>query len=145
MVRRLFTERKKRLGESLDSPCEGIFWVIENELIAFTEQVDTTGRFSTSLEHIKIWDQIKQKYQVSGKTVSFDYFPRGRVMVNPVYLNIYTFNHYDVFIYIDDCINNDDIITDILYEYRLNKNCDIRYIGSSGGIESNHYRCYMCR
>ena len=136
--------RKKRLNESLDCPCEGIFWVIGDELIAFTEQTDTLGKHSTTLEHRKIWSEIWSKYTLDGKPVLFDYFPRGRVMVNPVYKDD-KFDHYNAYIYIDDCINDDEIISDLIYTFRLNKNCDIKYIGSEGGVESDHYRCHLCK
>lgn len=141
---KLYVERVRRFNESIDSPCEGIFWFIGDELVAFTEQVDTKGRMSTTLEHRDIWREISHRYRVNGKDVSFNYFPRGRVMVNPKTKND-VFDHYDVFIYIDDCINSDDFLSDIYYEFRLNKNCEIKYIGSDGGVTSNHYRCHDCK
>jgi hypothetical protein len=126
-------------------PCEGIFWVINEQLVAFTEQADTSGKLSTTLEHRRIWNEILLNYRLeNGCTVRYDYFHRGRVMVNPKYRNE-TFDHYDVYIYIDDCINNPEILNDIIHEFRLNRNCDIKYIGSEGGVESNHYRCHNCK
>ena len=141
---KLFVERRKRINESLDSPCEGIFWFIDGNLIAYTEQVDTTGKLSTTLEHKDIWEHIKNQYKVDGKTVQYDYFPRGRVIANPKTVDG-KFDHYDVFIYIDSCINNDDCLNDIYYEFRLNKNCLTKYIGASGGVTSNHYICHNCK
>ena len=141
---KLIVERRKRINESIDSPCEGIFWVINGNIHAFTEQVDTSGMLSTNFEHKDIWNEIKHRYQVDGKDVPFDYYSRGRVMVNPIYING-KFDHYEAYIYIDDCINDDDTLSDIKYEFRLNKNCIIKYIGSDGGVTSNHYRCHNCR
>lgn len=126
--------------ENLDCPCEGIFWVINNELIAFKDRVDITGRFSTDLQHRKIWPEIKYKYG----DFDFDYFPRGRIMVNAV-TKENTFDHYDAYIYIDDCINNEKMISDLIYEYNLNKNCVIKYVGSLGGITEDHYKCNNCK
>jgi hypothetical protein len=40
---------------------------------------------------------------------------------------------------------NPEILNDIIHEFRLNRNCDIKYIGSEGGVESNHYRCHNCK
>lgn len=140
---KLFIERKRRMNESIDAPCEGIFWFINNELVAFTEQVDTSGKWSTDLEHSHIWNMIPERYKVNGHSVPYDYFPRGRVMVNPNHING-VFDHYDVFIYIDDCINSTEYLKDIYYEFRLNKNCKIKYTGSDGGITSNHYTCHNC-
>lgn len=140
---KLFVERRRRINESIDSPCEGIFWFINEELVAFTEQVDTSGKLSTDLEHKKIWEIISGRYKISEKKVPYDYYPRGRVMVNPRYVNG-SFDHYDAFIYIDDCINNSEYLKDIYYEFRLNKNCVIKYIGSEGGVTSDHYTCHKC-
>lgn len=140
---KLFIERKRRIDESIDSPCEGIFWFINEELVAFTEQVDTSGRLSTDLEYKKIWDIISGRYKISGKKVPYNYYPHGRVMVNPKYVNG-SFDHYDAFIYIDDCINDSEYLEDIYYEFRLNKNCVIKYIGSEGGVTSDHYTCHKC-
>lgn len=137
--------RELRIKESIFAPCEGIFWIINNNLIASMEQTDTTGNRSTTLEHSKIWDVIKNNYVVNGNVVRYDYFPRGRVMVNPKYKDG-IFTHYDIFIYIDDCINRDDIVSDIKYEFCLTgENCNIRYIGADGGITENHYKCHDCR
>lgn len=140
---KLFIERRRRMNESIDAPCEGIFWFINNELVAFTEQVDTSGRWSTDLEHSRIWNMISERYKVNGHSVPYNYFPRGRVMVNPKYING-VFSHYEAFIYIDDCINSPECLEDIYYEFRLNKNCKIKYTGSDGGITSNHYTCHNC-
>ena len=143
---RRFTIHKLRIKESLELPSEGIFWVIDNRLVAFDDPVDTSGRYFDNVEHIKIWNEIKHMYKVDGKEVDYNYFPRGRVMVNVVKDNNGTFLHYDVYIYIDNCINNDDVIDEIKYTFRLNKpNCDIKYVGADGGITSNHYTCHNCR
>lgn len=142
---KLIVEKTRRLNESIYNPYEGIFWIINNDLICFQEQVDTTGKWSTDLEHKNIWHEIKNKYLVNSKEVSFDYFPRGRVMVNPIYKDN-KFIHYDCYIYIDNCINKEDIVSDIIYNFRLNgQNCIIKYIGSDGGITSNHYTCHNCK
>lgn len=143
---KIYIERKYRMNESFDAPCEGIFWVINNELIAFTEQIDTSGKWSTDLEHYKLWSELQHKFTVNNKTVDYNYFPRGRVMVNPIRDKNNNFLHYDVFIYIDNCINKSEIVNDIIYEFRLNNpKCNIKYIGADGGITSNHYTCHNCK
>ena len=143
---RKFTVYKLRIKESLELPSEGIFWVIDNRLVAFNDPVDTSGKYFDNVEHIKIWNEIKHMYKVDGREVEYNYFPRGRVMVNAVRDNDGTFLHFDVYIYIDNCINNNDIIDEIKYTFRLNKpNCDIKYVGTDGGITSNHYTCHNCR
>ena len=143
---RRFTTHKLRIKESFELPSEGIFWVINNRLVSFDDTVDTSGRYFDNVEHIKIWNEIKHMYKINGKEVEYNYFPRGRVMVNPMRNNDGTFSHYDVYVYIDNCINNDDIINEIKYAFRLNRpNCNIKYIGADGGITSNHYTCHDCR
>lgn len=142
MVRKIKSERKLRLHESYNAPCEGIFWVIEDELISFLEQVDSKGMWSTTLEHIKIWEHIKHDYLVDGKPVNYNYFPRGRVMVNVIRKND-VLDHYDAYIYIDECIHTDETLNMIKQEFNL-YNCHICYIGSDGGITSDHYVCHNC-
>lgn len=141
----IYLDKKRRISESIEAPYEGIFWYIDGELVVFSEQVDTSGNMSTTYEHKKIWNEIIFKYKLdNGCTVPYDYYPRGRVMVNPHKTNG-VFDHYNAYIYIDDCINTDENIYDIICEFRLNKNCEIKYIGSEGGIESDHYRCHNCK
>lgn len=140
-----FKVHKLRIKESFEMPSEGIFWIINNKLIAFDNYVDTTGRQFENIEHNKIWDEIKHMYKVNGKIVDYNYFPRGRVMVNPIRKND-IFSHYDIYIYIDKCINNNDIIEEIKYHFNLNKpSCHIKYIGTDGGITDNHYVCNNCK
>ena len=127
---------KRHIKESIGKPCEGIFWVIGNKMIAYTDPVG----FNTDLEHIKMWKEIKHSYG----DVPFDYYPRGRVMVNEVRNSDGTLQKYKAFIYIDDCINNSEIIEDVKYYFSLN-DCEITYIGSDGGVTSNHYRCHNCK
>lgn len=143
MVRKIKTEKKLRLHEAYNVPCEGVFWFIDDELLAYPEQVDSKGMWSTTLEHIKIWEHIKDNYLVNGKTVKYNYFPRGRVVVNAI-TNNGILDHYDAYIYIDNCINNEDNLNTIKQEFNL-FNCEIKYIGSEGGITSDHYTCHNCK
>lgn len=143
--------KHKIFHKSIDSssnefPYEGIFWMINDDLISFHNDVYISGKWFDNVEHIKLWDEIKNRYKINGKVVEYNYFPRGRVMVNPIKDNEGKFTHYDVYIYIDNCINSENIINEIKYEFRLNKpNCKIKYIGADGGITSNHYTCHNCR
>jgi len=143
MVRRIKTDKKLRLHEAYNVPCEGIFWFIKEEFVAYPEQVDSMGIWSTTLEHIKLWEHIKDNYLVNGEIVNYDYFPRGRVVVNAI-VKDGILSHYEAYIYIDKCINNDDTLDIIKQEFNL-FNCDIKYIGSEGGITLDHYTCHNCR
>lgn len=129
---------KKNIREGLRKPCEGIFWIIDGELISYANPIG----FNASLEHKKIWNDIKGRYG----NVPFDYYPRGRVMTNEVRNSDGTLVGYRSFIYIDDCINTEDIIDEIKYCFRLTgDNCEIAYVGSDGGITSNYYKCHNCK
>ena len=71
---------KSRLSESINIPFEGIFWVIDDELIALKDSVNPNNPYDcTDLLHRDSWKYIKDKYTVNSKTVNYDYFPRGRV------------------------------------------------------------------
>ena len=96
---------KRHVKEGYGKPCEGIFWYIDNKIVAYMDPVG----FNTDLEHVKMWKCIKHLYG----DVPFDYYPRGRVMVNEVRNSDGTLKKYKAFIYIDDCINNSEIIDDI--------------------------------
>ena len=134
---RLIVE-KLHINESLGKPCEGIFWFIDNKLISYMDPVG----FNTTLEHKNVWENIKNQYN----NVSFDYYPRGRVMVNEIRNDDGVFEKYKVFIYIDDCINTDEIVMEIEYQFSVTgSNCEIVYVGSDGGITSNHYKCHNCK
>ena len=62
-----------------------IFWIINNEIVGITSEVPTHN-YSYNLEgktHQNTWHLFKSDYLVNGKEVDFDYFPRGRIMVDP--------------------------------------------------------------
>lgn len=137
---KLVVERRN-IKESYGTPCEGIFWYIDGNLVVFTSPYNKPYNF----DHKTMWEEIKRRYN---KNVQFDYYPRGRVMVNKIVgldkndSNSYA---YKAYIYIDDCINTDEILYELKCEFRLTgDNCEIVYCGSDGGIASNHYKCHNC-
>ena len=137
---RLIVE-KHNIRESYGVPCEGIFWLINNDLIVYTDPVN---RYSTQniFDHKRVWESIKEKYG----NVVFNYYPRGRVMVNPVTDNTGTLTGYKAYIYLDNCINTEEVLNELRYEFRLtSENCEVVYHGSDGGITSNHYTCHNCK
>lgn len=97
-----------RLNESVNCPYQGIFWYINDELICFMDKVNYRDFHDTDLLHIEVWKQIKNQYKVNGKTVPYDYFPKGKVVVLPI-VNNDKFDHYDVTIYINEDINTEEI------------------------------------
>lgn len=146
-MRTRVTFHKLHLKEtSVNTPCEGIFWLINDEIISFDNPVTISGTWTNNIEHSRLWPEIANRYKVNNHIVPYNYFPRGRIMVNPIKSDEGIFSHYDAYIYIDNCINNEDVLEDIKYTFRLNKsNVNIRYIGREGGVTSNHYTCHNCR
>lgn len=118
-------------NDSLLNPQEGIFWLVDGTFYAFTEPVNNF-MFCT-LSHKDEWFM---------RDVQFDYYPRGRVMVNPspIHKNLI----FDCFIYLDDCINNDEIINVVKHTFHLDR-CNIKYIGSKGAVTEDHYQCHKCK
>lgn len=134
-----------KLKEGINVPCEGIFWVIDNNLIALKDPVDVSHSIGTDLTHIQSWKTLRNKYKVNGKPVPYDYFPRGRVMILPIYAEGKVFQYYDVTVYIDKCIDTPEMRDYIEDEFRLYlKTCKVSYEGQLG-LDGSHYTCHNCR
>ena len=76
----------KVLKENKSLPMEGFFWIINNKVIGYAKEVPQYN-YSYSFEgktHKNTWINFSKDYLVDDKEVSFDYFPRGRVMVDPI-------------------------------------------------------------
>ena len=69
------------------------------------DKVNYRDFHDTNLLHVEIWKQIKNQYKVNNKTVPYNYYPRGRVMIMPIFDYNGTFNYYDVTVYLDKCID----------------------------------------
>ena len=77
----------KVLKENKNLPMEGFFWIINDKVIGYAKEVPQYN-YSYSFEgktHKNTWINFSKDYLVDNKEVSFDYFPRGRVMVDPNY------------------------------------------------------------
>lgn len=134
-----------KLTEAINVPCEGIFWVIDGKLIALKDPIDTQHSIGTDLTHIESWKALKSNYKVNGKVVPYDYFPRGRVMILPIYGDGKVFQYYDVTVYIDKCIDTPEIRDYIESEFRLYlKTCKVNYEGQLG-LDGSHYVCHNCK
>jgi len=132
--------------ESLQIPCEGIFWVIDNCLVYFADKVNPKDPYdSTDLLHKDTWREIKDEYLVDGKQVSFDYFPRGRVETLVIQDTDGTLDHYEATIYLDKCINNKELISEVIDTFRLYlPNVKVEN-GGQLFIDGSHYTCNKCR
>ena len=107
-----FVNRELRNPDKCFCPHEGIFWIIDNNIIAVTNPICDSENGYYSIEHKNVWESIKERYKVKHEVVPFDYFPRGRVAVNKRFIDG-AFDHYDAFIYIDICINTEFILNEI--------------------------------
>ena len=133
-----------KLNESINCPYQGIFWVIDNEFICFEDKVDIRDFHDTDLLHIEVWKHIRTQYKVNGKTVSYNYFPRGRVMVLPIF-EYGKFSYYDCTVYLDKCIDTDKIRDFIEDRFNLYlDSCKVSYEGQLG-LDGSHYTCHNCR
>ncbi|MCM1226408.1 MAG: hypothetical protein NC320_03155 [Clostridium sp.] len=143
-IRRVFATTKISAGTN--NPKGGIFWVIDDELVVVSDNVNTHGSECDDILHINAWKSIKNQYKVDGKAVKYDYFPRGRVMVMPIWNNSGEFDHYDCYIYGDKCIIDEPEIQDEIEDmFRLYLNtCKVIYEGQLS-IDGTHYTCHMCR
>ena len=135
---------KFKLVEESQLPLEGFFWIIEDEVVGYTEQVNKYGyELKQSKTHEELWDSIKP----NGCDKGFDYYPRGRVMVDQNYDSDGKFTHFSAMVFLDPCINNKrDKVTDYYNLSQIEKRHNIFWmvnLKERSGI--NHYSCFMCR
>lgn len=139
-----------KLKESLVYPYEGFFWIINNEVVGITAEVphyDYEYRLNGKT-HENTWSAFKNDYPADGKTVAWDYYPRGRIMIDPDYdLTTGEFQEYSCIVFLDKCINNSEckqLITDY-YNLDIPAIRRIRWtmLGERAGID--HYQCHWCR
>lgn len=109
----------------------GIFWVIEETVYAFLEEVGKgenayvaeTGIVDSAYAHFCIWEkELSAKYPCA----DFATFPRGRV--------VYDTRKHAFILYVDECITNGEI-KKICSVFNL-KNPQIAY--------DEHYTCDQC-
>lgn len=143
-IRRVYATTKISAGT--DTPKAGIFWVIDDKLVVISDNVTVHGSGADDILHINAWKSIKNQYKVDGKIVKYDYFPRGRVMIMPIWNSSGNFDYYDCYVYDDRCIINDQEIRDEIEDmFRLYlKTCNVKYEGQLS-IDGTHYSCHMCR
>lgn len=131
----------KIVDESINIPCEGIFWVIDDKVISFVDTVDINDKmFMTNLLHKNVWNEIKNDHTVDGRVVPYDYFPRGRV--EALFIN----NRFQSEVYMDNCIfYNQSVRDQIENDFRLYlPNVKVEYCGQLF-IDGSHYTCNKCK
>lgn len=105
---------------------EGIFWDIDGELLAYPfGSVDTSGvaKSGTTYNHKRLWEDLKPK----GSKVPYNYYPRGRVVLD---------NKGRPVIYMNPNVS-ESLISDIRTEFGIRGDVRIQY------DNSNHYKCYL--
>lgn len=131
-----------------DTPRVGIFWIINDEIIAVYDEVNTSYNplSADDMLHKDVWGMLKHNYLVNGIPVPYDYFPRGRVMIYPVRDRAGMFLYFDCVIYEDSCILNNPEYRDLIVnEFRLYlKSCRVSFEGKFSA-DGTHYTCYNCR
>ena len=130
------------IRESLVCPLEGIFWYIDRSIVALSQDVSYRDyKNDFNYEHKDLWAKIADDYLVDGKQVPFNYYPRGRVMVEPVF-DDKGFRNYWVQVVLDHCLDNPEIEQQIIDAFNLDlPSCDEPMFW----YEKEHYNCINCR
>lgn len=136
---------KFKINESLEFPYEGFFWIIDDKVVGYSEQVPKYGyEYKQSKTHANSWDYMKPV----NCDKPFDYYSRGRVMVDPEYDKEGNFKYFTAMVFLDPCINNDyykSIISDY-YNLDIPTMYNINWMGNlKGRAGIDHYTCYKCR
>ncbi len=103
----------------------GVFWIVDNELLAFPFINDSYGVSKSGLtyNHEKLWKELKV-----GKNIPYNYYPRGRVEFSSSGRPI---------VWMNPNIDEDEFIPKIKTEFGLRENPRINY------DFSEHYKCYL--
>lgn len=135
-------EHKLQLKESRVLPQDGIFWVIDGKFIQSSFDFNPLTQLAiidnNYYTHKELWHILKDKYKVDGKDVAYDYFPRGRVVIN------YSDGKFIATIYMDNCLRPEweDIAKE---QFNLNlPSCEVVFGGNSG-FGNSHYTCHNCK
>ena len=106
---------------------QGVFWIIDDELYAFpfleSEYLNAVAKSGGTYNHKRLWNDIKPK----GCNKSYNYYPRGRVVIN---------SSNKAVIYMNPNIDQ-KFIKDIKIQFGILGEPKINY------DNSEHYKCYL--
>ncbi len=121
------TPKKVLIGGKTVIPADGVFWLVDDELLAFpfnkNRFPEAIAKSGSTYNHKKLWQLVKPK----GCNKPFDYYPRGRVVFS---------NKGETIIYMNPNIDEKHV-TEIMEAFNLQKEPIIRY------DYSKHYICYL--
>lgn len=111
-------------------PYSGCFWIVDDTFVCVA-----TTNYEENIDFSVAWSMVIDLFKVGGKTVSYDYYPRGRVKIKN------EFGERKAYVYIDDCLFKEDFLFELTQEFKITgKYCHLAYIGST-----EEYTCYRCR
>lgn len=117
----------KRTGVTSSVQSKGLFWVVDDELLAFPYDPDdfefAKSKNGLTYTHRKLWPKIAQKH--SNKP--YNYYPRGRVDID---------NKGRSVIYVNLNVSEDDL-KEIRRQFGIREEPIVKYDNSS------HYRCHL--
>ena len=140
-------KRYKKIVVNTILPKQGIFWVINGVLIYSADTINPSDFVEFgSMNHRDTWRHIQQDYKVEDRVVGYDYYPRGRIIICPLFDDDNHITGYDCGIYADPCIINDsDFREQVENSFDLyHSSCHIEYYGDYA-TDNTHYSCHNCR
>lgn len=125
--------------EDIYSPKEGIFWIINNEIVGVKSN-------NLTKTHKSEWNSFSKFYlDLDGNELPFDYFPRGSVQIEVIGDNDSDKINYYCVVFIDRCINHkvfQDMIIDF-YNLGIPEVKNIIWFCERTGIDI--YKCHNCK
>lgn len=108
------------------TPCRGVFWEVDGELLAFplgTGNAEGLSKSGLTYNHRKLWPYVRP----DGCNVGFDYYPRGRVEIN---------SKGDPVIWMNPNVD-EELVPEIKLQFGITSEPKIIIDGSK------HYKCHL--
>lgn len=111
----------------------GIYWCVDNVIVGDAVPVDAAEPYGEALQHgghYEYWLRLKPSSpsELKLKEHAYDYYPRGRLVLFP--------ERMTVRLYIDDCMDNDNLNDALDFFEHGQFNIEIE--------ADSHYRCSRC-